>query len=109
MKKIVSTLMIVVVLFNFILVNRAYADSVIDMSDDDGGVEDALNGEMMEGLMNTGKVIVNKAANPIGFQWDIIGAVVSLLARFLNLFPMLTRQVMMMCTTGSIWRRIFYN
>lgn len=101
MKKIISTLMVVMVLFNFILGSRAYAESVIDMSDNDGGVEEALNGEMMEGLMNTGKVIVNKAANPIGFQWDIIGAIVSLLARFLNLFPMLTRQVMMMCISGQ--------
>lgn len=112
MKKIISALLTVVILWNFIFCSGAEAKSKIDMTEtpegggDSTAVEEALDGENMEEMMSTGNVMLNGAKTAISMPWNVIGAVVSILVRFLNLFPMLTRQLMTICISGQAFGSI---
>lgn len=101
MKKILSTLLLVVILFNFIFSGKVQAESKIDMNDP--GMNDALSGSAMETLISDGVATINGVTTQVTFDWNVIGAVVSIVARFLNLFPMLTRQLMMICSSGQVF------
>lgn len=90
MKKLISTLLVVVILFNFILEsNKAYADHVSVNSETGEALEKSYDAEK---ATNTGNNIIMSTIS------TVIGAIVGIIARVLNLLPQLI-QFMMSATT----------
>lgn len=90
MKKIISSLLIVMVLFNFILCNDVY---VTDAFEGTSSIkEDSVTPESQEKLVNEGQSSLGAVV------WDILGAIfgtiAGILALVINLFPMLIQGCM---------------
>lgn len=96
MKKIISTLLIEVVLFNFILCNRVYADDTFSGTGSIG--EDSISAASQEGLVNEGSSSLGKIV--WGVLGAIFGTIAGILAAVVDIFPMLIHHVIGM-VTGS--------
>lgn len=86
MKKIISTMLVVIVLFNFIFCNHVYAtDSSFEGTDSIG--ENSVSPASQESLMNEG------STGSGAILWDILGAIfgtiAGILAAVIDIFPML--------------------
>ena len=99
MKKIISTLMVVVVLFNFIFGSQAYADT--EFKGTDAIQADSITSEDQEKLVNEGTV--NFLGNGVKLVFSVIGTILGAIAGIItiviNTFPMLM-QVMMTFISG---------
>ena len=96
MKKLISSLLVVVVLFNFIFCGKSYA---LDSDTFD------IFGEVSEDAFNVGELVYDGAAyvgekgsSVLSIAWDIIGAIfgaiAGIIAAVLNLFPELIQLCM---------------
>lgn len=102
MKKIISSLVVVIVLFNFIFCSDTYAE--IGFQGTDSITENSITGKDQEMLINEGKVedksgmlggATNIAWNGFGSLFE---AIAGTLAAVANLFPLLVQSCMsMMC------------
>lgn len=100
MKKIISTLLVVIVLFNFIFYNGVYAtgDEVFEGTESIG--EDSISPASQEGLVNEGStgsgIIV----------WDILGAIfgtiAGILAAVIDIFPMLIQLTLSIVVSDNV-------
>lgn len=97
MKKIVSTLLVVVILLNFIFCGRVQAT---DTSLTDDVTSNTTTGKDLNKLLEDGQVTyngqevlldTNSLGDAISYVFGVIGG---LIARFLNLFPYVTRCLM---------------
>lgn len=97
MKKIICTISMVVILFNFIFCNSVYAEYAAKFQGIDSVQPDTITGKDQEGLANEGKV-ENDSMGPMDLVWGILGsvfgAISGIIAAVLNLFPMLMQLVM---------------
>lgn len=100
MKKIISTLLVVVVLFNFILCSDSYADE--QFKGTDSITTDSITSSDQESIVNEGTTsflgsLVNLTWGLLG---TIFGTITGILATVVNVFPMLL-QVLMGATTSD--------
>ena len=97
MKKIVSTLLVVVILLNFIFCGNVQAE---DTSLIDDIQSDTISAKALEELISASMTTFGGTAVPIGMSalgFDVsavFGVIGGLLARFLNIFPHLIRALM---------------
>lgn len=99
MKKIISTLLIVVILLNFIFCGRVQATDDTSLTDDI--TSDTITGKDLNKLINDGEVSfggqkikldpMKVLTGGFSYNFSVIGG---LLARFLNLFPHMLRFLM---------------
>lgn len=91
MKKIISGLLIILVLVNFIFCNNVYATDA-DFEGLDSVTGDSMSAEDQYNLVNQG------SGNGIEIVWDILGAIfgaiAGILAIVINIFPMLMQAIM---------------
>lgn len=97
MKKIISSLLMIVILFNFILCNKSYADSFEGTSSITSETE-GLSGASQEALVNEGSTSQGNIG--WGTLGAIFGTIAGILATVINLFPMLV-QVIMQTVAGE--------
>ena len=105
MKKIISSLLVVIVLFNFILGSDAYATESFQGSN--SITEDSISSKDQEMIVNEGKAEDKSESGMIGdtnFVWDLLGdifgTIIGILANVINLFPLLV-QTCMTVISGS--------
>lgn len=101
MKKSITSILIVLILFNFIFCNRAFAVDLWDFSSSviDDGVDNIMDSSKLDTLIGAGEIVLGAGISPIEFVWDIMGfifgAIMGTIAAVLNLFPM----VLSLCMT----------
>ena len=92
MKKIISSLLVVIVLFNFIFCCDTYA---LDFEGTDSVTDESVTAKDQEGLINEGKVEDKSGmlGGAVDMSWNIVGAmfeaIAGILATVANLFPLL--------------------
>ena len=102
MKKIISTLLVAVVLLNFIFCNRVEAtDTMLE----DDIVSNTISGKDLESLINESKTSFVGQETKIDFAGLggplAYGTIANLLARFFNIFPYLIEGMMAICIGGQ--------
>ncbi len=98
MKKIISTLVVAVILFNFIFCNSGYATENVEFKDD--VTTDSISGKDLEGLISESKANYVDSETKVDFSslgTGIFGTIGGILARFFNIFPQLIRLIMLLC------------
>lgn len=101
MKKIISSLLVIVILFNFILSSSVYAT---DFKGTDSIDQNSITAKDQEMITNEGKVEDKSGmTGDTNLVWDLLGAIFGTIAGILavvaNLFPMLV-QIVMTGATG---------
>lgn len=109
MKKIISALLIMLILFNFIFCGSAKAT---DTKIQDDISSDSISGKDLEGLISESKSSFVDQAATIDFSslgTGIFGTIGGLLARFFNIFPYLIEGVMAVAIgeTFTIQKAVF--
>ncbi len=96
MKKIISSLLVIVILFNFILCSDVYASSFIGT---DSIAENSISSKDQEMITNEGKTEDKSGmTGDTSFTWDLLGgifgAIAGTLAVVANLFPLIIQGCM---------------
>lgn len=109
MKKLISSLLMVVVLFNFIFCQKSYAyegTSSIDPSVTTPSDAEQLLEEGTANVKNDGSGGENDISEDVQINFDVMGGkifgtITGILARALNIFPMMIQALMMYVTNES--------
>ena len=100
MKKIISSILLIIILFNFIFLNKAY--SAVEDTDSSFMTEEAVPSEsIIDNIADEGKAAekqgnaVPKSLDFSSFGTSIVGAILGILARLFNLIVALEVDVLM--------------
>lgn len=103
MKKLITSILIVLILFNFIFCNRAWAaEATINYWQNGINADEVKDvtssSDIVDGLINAGEAVVDGGSTVLSMTWNVMGAIfgaiMGILAFVINIFPMVLRLCM---------------